>query len=41
MMGVRIGWPKGEVRLSNDVSNSLSLHIKIPKGVLKVYPKSH
>ena len=38
--GVRIGFPKGDVRLSNDVSHSQSYHRKIPMDVLKEYPKS-
>ena len=40
MRGVRIGWPKGKVGLSNDVSRSLSLHWNIPMQILKEYPKS-
>ena len=35
-----IRWPKGDVRLSNDVSHSLSLHRKIPIQVSKEYNDS-
>ena len=40
MMCFGIGWPKGEVSLSNDVSHSLSLHRKILIEVLEEYPKT-